>query len=220
MSPNTTAVVLIEYQNDFTSPGGKLHDAVKPVMESTKMLENTVEMVKEARKAGATIVYVPIQFAPGFNELSRDPYGILKGCKDGQVFEKGSWGAEIVDVLKPQPGDIVVEGKRGLDGFATTNLDFILRSRKIDTIALSGFLTNCCVESTMRTGYELGYNVVTIKDCAATVSEEAQNGAIEHDFPMFSHPMTHHEFVEALTEAEEKSCRRNGVDFAERTLPL
>jgi nicotinamidase-related amidase len=88
MSPNTTAVVLIEYQNDFTTPGGKLHDAVKPVMESTKMLENTVEMVREARKAGATIVYVPIQFAPGFNELSRDPYGILKGCKEGQVFEK------------------------------------------------------------------------------------------------------------------------------------
>ncbi len=204
MSPKTTAVVLIEYQNDFTSPGGKLHDAVKPVMESTKMLENTVEMVNEARKAGATIVYVPIQFAPGFNELSRDPYGILKGCKDGQIFEKGSWGAEIVDVLKPQPDDIVIEGKRGLDGFATTNLDFILRSRKIDTIALGGFLTNCCVESTMRTGYELGYDVITIKDCAATVSEEAQSGAIEHDFPMFSHPMTHDEFVSALTEAEPK----------------
>jgi len=41
-----TAVVLIEYQNDFTTQGGKLHDAVKPVMESTNMLENTVEMVK------------------------------------------------------------------------------------------------------------------------------------------------------------------------------
>ena len=64
---------------------------------------------------------------------------VLKGCKDGQVFEKGSWGAEFVDVLKPQAGDIVVEGKRGLDGFATTNLDFILRSRKIETIALGGF---------------------------------------------------------------------------------
>ena len=166
------------------------------------MLENTVEMVKEARKAGATIVYVPIQFAPGFNELSPTPYGILKGCRDGQVFEKGSWGAEIVDVLKPQPGDIIVEGKRGLDGFATTNLDFILRSRKIDTIALGGFLTNCCVESTMRTGYELGYNVITVKDCAATVSEQAQTGAIEHDFPMFSHPMTHDEFVSSLAEAK------------------
>src|ERR1700730_12860110 len=204
MSPKTTAVVLIEYQNDFTTQGGKLHDAVKPVMESTNMLENTVEMVTEARKAGATIVHVPIQFAPGFNELSRDPYGILKGCKDGQVFEKGCWGAEIVDVLKPQPGDIVIEGKRGLDGFASTNLDFILRGRKIDTIAIGGCLTNCCRESTMRTGYELGYNVITIKDCAATVSEQAQSGAIEHDFPMFSHPMNHSEFVSALTETKSK----------------
>src|ERR1700684_2484426 len=198
MSPDTTALVLIEYQNDFTSPGGKLHDAVKPVMDSTKMLENTVEMVNEARKAGVTIVYVPIQFAPGFNELSRDPYGILKGCKDGQVFEKGSWGAEIVDVLKPQPGDIVVEGKRGLDGFATTNLDFILRSRKIDTIAIGGFLTNCCVESTMRTGYELGYNVVTLKDCTATVSEDEQQAAFDKNFLMFSKPMTHDDFLSGL----------------------
>ena len=51
----------------------------------------------------------------------------------------------------------MVEGKRGLDGFATTNLDFILRSRKIENVAIAGFLTNCCVESTMRTAYELGY---------------------------------------------------------------
>ena len=98
--------------------------------------------------------------------------------------------------------DIVVEGKRGLDGFATTNLDFILRSKKIDTIVLGGFLTNCCVESTMRTGYELGYNVITLKDCSATVSEEAHRGAIEHDFPMFSHPMSHKEFLAALSEKE------------------
>jgi nicotinamidase-related amidase len=198
MNPRTTALVLIEYQNDFTTPGGKLHEAVKPVMESTHMLENTVEMVNEARKTGATIVYVPITFTADFRELSPTPYGILKGCRDGQVFQKGSWGAEIVDALNPQPEDIVIEGKRGLDGFASTNLDFILRSRKIDTIALGGFLTNCCVESTMRTAYELGYDVITIKDCAAAVSEEAHQGAIEHDFPMFSHPMSHNEFLAQL----------------------
>ena len=204
MNPRTTALVLIEYQNDFTTAGGKLHEAVKPVMESTNMLENTVEMVSGARKAGATIVYVPIHFAPDFGDISATPYGILKACKDGQTFQKGTWGAEIVDVLKPQSGDIVIEGKRGLDGFASTNLDFILRSRKIETIALGGFLTNCCVESTMRTGYELGYDVITIKDCAATVSEEAHRGALEHDFPMFSHPMNHDEFVSMLTGAEAK----------------
>jgi ureidoacrylate peracid hydrolase len=54
----------------------------------------------------------------------------------------------------------------------------------------------------MRTGYELGYNVITLKDCAAAVSEEAHRGAIEHDFPMFSHPMSHEEFLAALREKE------------------
>src|SRR5246127_566751 len=208
MNPSSTALVLIEFQNDFTTPGGKLHGAVQDVMQSTGSLDNTKQTVERARAAGATIVHLPIQFAPGFREISELPYGILKGCKDGETFEKGSWGAEIVDTLKPQPEDYVVEGKRGLDGFATTNLDFILRSRKIDTIALGGFLTNCCVESTMRTGYELGYNVITIKDCAATVSEQAQSGAIEHDFPMFSHPMTHDEFVSELTAKEAIGGRR------------
>jgi len=175
-----------------------LHDAVKAVMESTNMLQNTVETVQAARAAGATIVYVPIHFAPDFRDISPTPYGILKGCKDSQAFQEGSWGAEIVDMLKPQAGDIVVEGKRGLCGFASTNLDFVLRARRIETVALGGFLTNCCVESTMRTAYELGYNVITLKDCAATVSEEAHRNAVEHDFPMFSHPMSHEEFLRTL----------------------
>jgi ureidoacrylate peracid hydrolase len=201
MNPKTTALVLIEYQNDFTTENGKLHGAVKGVMESTNMLENTVALVNRARDLGTLIVYVPIQFAPDFREISAPPYGILKGCKDGETFQKGTWGAEIADALKPGPNDIVVEGKRGLDGFATTNLDFILRSRKIETIAIGGFLTNCCVESTMRTGYELGYNVITLKDCVATVSEEAHQNAIQNDFPMFSHPMTHSEFLKEFQPA-------------------
>ena len=136
----------IEYQNDFTSEGGTLHGAVKTVMDKTNMLANTVETVKKARELGATIVYAPITFTEDYHELSPTPYGILKGVVDSKSFRQGTWGAAIVDVLKPEPGDIVIEGKRGLDGFATTNLDFILRGRGISTIALGGFLTNCCVE--------------------------------------------------------------------------
>src|ERR1700682_2488665 len=174
MDPRKTAVVLIEYQNDFTSDGGSLHDAVKGVMDKEKMLPHTVETVAKARQMGATIIHAPITFTPDYHELSAQPYGILKGVVDSQSFRQGSWGAAIVDVLKPEPRDIVVEGKRGLCGFASTNLDFILRSRGITDIALGGFLTNCCIESTMRTGYEKGYNVVTLKDCTAAVSEEEQ----------------------------------------------
>jgi ureidoacrylate peracid hydrolase len=203
MNPKKTAVVLIEYQNDFASEGGTLHGAVKGVMGKTNMLQNTIETVKQARAAGCTIVHAPITFKEGYTELSDQPYGILKGVVDSKSFVKGSWGADIVDVLAPQEGDIIIEGKRGLDAFATTNLDFILRSRGMETMALGGFLTNCCVESTMRTGYEKGYQVVTLTDCTATLSDEEQKLAVEKNFPMFSRPMTHEQFLGELGSQKE-----------------
>jgi ureidoacrylate peracid hydrolase len=209
MDAKTTALVLIEYQNDFTSPGGTLHEAVKPVMDSTKMLENTKETIAKVRAAGGMIVHAPIEFVEGYGEISPEPYGILKGVVDSKSFIKGTWGAEIVDDVAPQPNDIVVEGKRGLDAFATTNLDFILRSRGITTIALGGFLTNCCVESTMRTAYEKGYNVITLKDCTATVSDDEQRLAVEKNYPMFSRPMDHSEFVAQLEPTPKTAAHSN-----------
>jgi len=114
LDPKTTAVVLIEYQNDFTTEGGVLHGAVSEVMDSTGMLANTVELVDAARRAGATIMHAPITFAAGYHEISSHPYGILKGVVDGNAFVKGGWGAAIVEDVAPQDGDIVIEGKRGL----------------------------------------------------------------------------------------------------------
>lgn len=198
IDPKTTAVVLIEFQNDFTTEGGVLHEAVSAVMDKTGMLANTREVVEAARKAGATVMHAPIGFTEGYGELTKHPYGILKGVVDGRAFVKGSWGAQIVDELTPASADIVIEGKRGLDTFASTNLDFILRSKGITTIALGGFLTNCCVESTMRTGYENGYRVITLRDCVAATSLEEHENALKYDYPMFSEPMTADEFVNEL----------------------
>jgi nicotinamidase-related amidase len=198
INPATTALVLIEFQNEFTSPGGVLHDAVAEVMDSTGMLGNTTALVDKARKAGVTIMHAPITFAPGYGELTRHPYGILKGVVDGNAFVKGTWGAAIVDDLTPAAGDILIEGKRGLDTFASTNLDFILRSKGIDTIILAGFLTNCCVESTMRSGYENGYRVITLTDCTAATSTAEHQNAITFDYPMFSEPVASAEVAAAL----------------------
>jgi nicotinamidase-related amidase len=195
---STTAVVLIEYQNDFTSEGGVLHTAVEGVMEKTGMLDNTKRVVDAARRAGATVMHAPITFAEGYHELGAHPYGILKGVVDGKAFVKDTWGAAIVEDLAPQAADIVIEGKRGLDTFASTNLDFILRSKGIRTLVLGGFLTNCCVESTMRTGYEHGYQVITLNDCLAATSVEEHDNALTYDYPMFSQPMSSSEFIGEL----------------------
>jgi nicotinamidase-related amidase len=112
---------------------------------------------------------------------------------------KGTWGAAIVDELDPAEGDILIEGKRGLDTFASTNLDFILRNKGIDTVILGGFLTNCCVESTMRSAYENGYRVITLTDCTAATSAEEHDNAIAYDYPMFSMPVDAATITAALT---------------------
>jgi ureidoacrylate peracid hydrolase len=214
MNPKTTAIVLIEFQNDFTTEGGTLHAAVKPVVDATNMLANTVHLATRARALGVQIVHAPITFAAGYHEISRSPYGILKGVVDSQSFRKGEWGAQILDILAPHPEDIVIEGKRGLCGFASTNLDFILRSRGLSTVVLGGFLANCCVESTMRTAYEKGYDVVTLTDCTASLSEAEQSFAVEKNFPMFSHPMTHEAVLTALRGDHLSQARTRGYETA------
>src|SRR5689334_17865706 len=99
MDAKHTAVVLIEYQNDFASAGGTLNQAVKPVMDTTNMLANTLETVERARELGATIVHAPITFTQDYRELPTEPYGILKGVVDSKSFRQGTWGAEIIDAL-------------------------------------------------------------------------------------------------------------------------
>lgn len=198
LDPSETAVVLIEYQNEFTSSGGKLHDAVKDCMADTGTLGNSRKVMDAARASGATIIHVPIIFESGHNEISRKPYGILAGIKEGELFKSGTWGAEICDLMKPAESDLIVKGKNGLCGFSSTNLDFMLRQSGIKNVVLGGFLTNCCIESTMRNAYELGYQVYTLKDCCAATSVDAQKAAYEYTFGMFSVPTTSTEIIEGL----------------------
>lgn len=212
MNTNETAIILIEFQNDFTSEGGIFHEAVKEVIEETNMLANTIALVKEARAKGIQVIQIPISFTENYNELTNSPYGILKGIVDNNAFQKGTWGIEFVEGLTPQKGEIVIEGKRGLCGFHSTNLDFILRSKGIKNIAIGGFLTNCCVESTMRTAYENGYNVVTLTDCCAGLSSEEHHNAIEKDFPMFSQPMTSLGFMDVVNGKEELLLKGKGYE--------
>ena len=198
MKTQETALLLIEYQNDFVKEGGAQHDAVKGVMEDTNMLSNTIDLVGEARAAGVSIMLAPISFADGYPEVAPEPYGILAGVVDANAFQRGTWGAEIIDELQPEEHDIIIEGKRGLDCFASTNLDFILRARGVKNLAIAGFLTNCCVESTMRSAYERGFNVVTLTDCTATLSDEEQRVSTTKTFPMFSRPMLYQQFLAGL----------------------
>merc|ERR1712176_1027125 len=91
-----------------------------------------------------------------------------------------------------------------------TDLEAQLKAHGIETIALAGFLTNCCVESTMRTAFEKGFNVVTLTDCTAATSLEGQKAAVEGTYGMFSTPMRASDLVAKL-EACAPVVRRTAI---------
>lgn len=198
LDPKETALVLIEYQNEFTTEGGKLYPAVKECMEATGTMENSKRLLDAAREAGLTVIHCPISFDKGHKEISDSPYGILAGVKEGEAFVANEWGSEICDSMKPVEGELEAKGKVGLCGFTSTNLNFLLRQNNAQNMLLCGFLTNCCVESTMRSAYEHGYKVYTVKDCCAATSVAAQDATYEHNFGMFSIPTTSDEIIASI----------------------
>ena len=190
-----TAVVLIEFQNEMLKPGGKNYEWLKPVVDKNNVLANAVDLVKKARAKGITIMHVPIWFATDVSEVGLNAYGVGGYVKSVGAFKKDTWATKIVDELTPVKGDVIIEGKRAPDAFFTTNIDFILRAMGIKNVVLAGFVTNICVESTMRSAYERGYNVFTMTDVTAAGSQAIQDFTVKENFPTFSHPMTHKEFL-------------------------
>merc|ERR1712048_929974 len=193
-----TAVLFIEYQNEFASEGGKLHNAVKEVMVANDMLKKSVAVAAAVRKSGGKVFHAPISFAQDASDNPNKGLGILAGCAKDELFTTGTWNAEICVAMRPEQQDVVMGGKKGLDAFPGTDLEAQLKAHGIESIALAGFLTNCCVESTMRTAFEKGFNVVTLTDCTATTSKEGQKAAVEGTYGMFSAPMSSAEFMVKL----------------------
>lgn len=77
---------------------------------------------------------------PRMRDSPRTHPNAARSVKSGGAFKKSEWGGDFCPSMAPRDGDIVIEGKRGLCGFASTNLDFILKQRRIETVALAGFL--------------------------------------------------------------------------------
>jgi nicotinamidase-related amidase len=171
IDPKKTAMVAIEYQNEFCTDGGKLHPAVKEVMASTGMLANTAKVADVVRKTGAKVFHTPVTLKPEFCDAFK----------------------MIVIVI--------VKGKNGSDAFLGSDLEKQLKGHGIETVVLCGLLTNCCVVSTVRTACQKGFNVVTLTDYTTTTSSEGQKVAADpttETYTMFSQPMTAAELVSAL----------------------
>jgi len=203
IDPAKTAMLCIEFQNEFATEGGKLYPAVKDVMESTGMLEKAVATAAAVRAAGGTVVHIPIMFKADATDNPNKGLGILAGCAKDGLFTEGTWNSAFCERMTPADVDVVIKGKKGLDSFPNTTLEAELVARGIETVAVCGYLTNCCVESTVRTACEKGFNVVTITDACATTSAEGHAAAANGTLGMFSAPMSAADFAAKLSPAPD-----------------
>ena len=128
-----TALVLIEPQNDFLKPGGTMYEFIKEQLKKRDVIQKLVDLTNKLR-GKIKIIYVPFHhFEPGFPELKPNGPAVeglrglemdMSGWGTKGAWVKGTPGPEIIDELKPQPGDIIVEGKKTLDAFHSTALDW------------------------------------------------------------------------------------------------
>jgi len=198
MKANEVAIVLTGYQNEFCAPDGKLNGLVAEMLVSNNCIAKTVDLLKEAQKKGIKSYIASIIFSPGYPEL-QNPVGILKTIKEIGAFLKGTKGAEVIEELRPFWNYLnVVDGKTGLSCFGHTNLDDFLKKTGVKTVAIAGLLTNVCVESTARAGYDAGYEIIVIGDCTACRSQSWQEYAEQNIFPMLGRVMDHKQFLDEV----------------------
>ena len=156
--PSTTAVLVVDMLKDFFIDGGAM------VLDGGDILyEPHQKLLTAARN-----IYMPIFW------LNQDL------PPDDSLFQtravhclSGTWGAEIVDEIPVDETDIVIS-KRRYSGFFQTALDLNLRERGIDTVIVTGVVTNICVRSTVHDAFFLSYRVLVPEDLVMATSIQAQ----------------------------------------------
>jgi hypothetical protein len=121
----------------------------------------------------------------------------------GRLLDGVPPGAARSSVAVPHPGDLLISGCRTMDPFASTELDALLRSRGVDTLALTGFHTNWGLESAARSAFDRGYRVLLVSDCATADSAEAGRHCEERVFPRLGAVVNSDQLLRALGPVRE-----------------
>ncbi len=170
---NETAVVLVEFQQQWTNKG-LFHWLIKNQMESRNVIENTRHLVTEARKMGVPIIHAPLVVDPA-NKKGWMAYPTM-----GKLFSKDSWKSAFVPGVFEE-GDSIstreVYNLKGFDAFYESPLEQILVEHGIKNIFICGFATDQCPAKTLVTAVSKGFNPHIISDCTATFSRYFQKSA-------------------------------------------
>ncbi len=158
----TTALVVVDMQNDFVTAGGSL--VVADAAATVPVIQGLLE---RARTSGVRVFFTQDSHAPG------DPEFPIWG---EHVLE-GTWGWQIVDALAPLSGDRIIRKLR-YDGFFGTSLDHELRLAGIQTVIVCGTVANICVLHTAGSAALRGYRVLVPVDAISALTPFDREAAL------------------------------------------
>jgi len=178
-----TAIVVIDMQNDFCTAGGWVDHIGGDFAADRAAIGPLQRVLPALREADVPVIWVNWGNRPDLANMPPNQIHLYKnsgsgvGLGDalpdgrGNVLEKGSWAAAVVDELAPLPGDVMVD-KHRISGFWDTPLDSILRNLGVKTILFAGCNTDQCVLHSLTDANFLGYGCVMLEDCCATSSPD------------------------------------------------
>jgi nicotinamidase-related amidase len=187
------AVLVVDVQNDFCAPGGAFDREGRDLHDIGRMLPVLAAFLQGARQAGAKILYVrhmyePARLTPFKQQRDRQLFGDL-----GYPLA-GTWGAELCPEVTPQAGEPVLT-KPQYSAFSNPILERVLTEFKIQSLILTGVLTNVCVETTLRDADTRDYYSVVVSDCVASDSPELHRATLANVEGYFGWVCTSHELL-------------------------
>jgi nicotinamidase-related amidase len=178
IDPARTALITVDMQGDFASPDGAMAQMGCDMSAIPAAIANASRLVDAARAAGVPVVWVAALRQPGpLSPIRRERLARL-GYEtfDGGICTVGTPGSAFIG---PQPAeDETIIAKKSYSGFFKTELDEVLRGRGVDTIVVCGLTTECCVDGTVRDGYNLEYHVFLISDACACYGDDLHQAAL------------------------------------------
>jgi len=201
-----SALVIVDMQNDFVHSDGRLAHRARENPDAKidmPFLMSTIPQVKRLaeafRRAGRPIVYVTHVLRADYSDAAFPFWRAARNLTTGPrtFLVEGSWGARIVDDLKPEPGDHSVV-KKGFGGFANTPLDTILRNLGVTTCVMAGVTTCVCVSTTIRQGVEYNYRMIIVRDAVAEVHRDTHEAELKTMARIFADVKTTDEVIELL----------------------
>lgn len=186
VEPRHTALCIIDMQNDCCSPGGSVDVAGGDLSMYEDTVPRIAELARLCRRIGVPVINVRILTLP--DGRSDSPAWMRLRLRANKSYNpenegawqftlEGSWGAEFVPELEPEPGDFVVTKFRS-SAFRNTDLDLILRSNGIKTVMVAGCTTEGCVESTVRDLCFYDYFGVVLADCVGSDVRELHEASM------------------------------------------